>query len=98
MKLVPLGLACLTILWQLASQNNSERDQESKDALTFSVLTTIPLLMLSAVTVLLHGRLSSAVSGGSGERRSSLTFGIVTMAGGISAAGVLAMWLVVSEL
>jgi len=64
--------------------------------LTLVVLATLPLVLLSGTTTLLHGRLSGAVKGSSGERRSSSTFSIVTLAGAMSAAGVMGLWTMVS--
>ena len=64
--------------------------------LTLVVLATLPLALLSVTTTLLHGRLSGAVKGSSGERRSQMTFPIVTLAGAMSAAGVMGLWTVVS--
>jgi hypothetical protein len=69
---------------------------ESGRDLTLLVFATLPLAMLLGTTALLHGRLSGAVKGSSGERRSQMTFSIVTLAGAMSAAGVLGLWTIVS--
>jgi hypothetical protein len=63
--------------------------------LTLVVLATLPLALLSGTTTLLHGRLSGATKERSGERRSPLTFSIVTLAGAMSAAGVMGLWAMV---
>jgi hypothetical protein len=56
----------------------------------------LPLALLAGTTTLLHGRLSGAMKGKSGERRSPMTFPIVTLAGGMSTAGVMGLWAGVS--
>ena len=96
MKLVPLGLSCLAILAHLALHNNGELAKYIQIKLIVSVLATIPLVMLPATTMLLHGSLSEAVKGKSGERRSPMTLQIVTMAGAMATVGVFGLWAAVS--
>jgi hypothetical protein len=69
---------------------------EPERRLTLSVIATLPLVLLSSTTTLLHGRLSGAMKGKSGERKSPMTFSIVTLAGAMSTAGVMGLWAGVS--
>jgi hypothetical protein len=65
--------------------------------LTYSAIAAIPLVMLSAATVLLHGPLSNALAGRNGERRSPLAFPVVVIAAALGVIGILSMWATVSH-